>query len=164
MLNYGYEPTIPLTMTGHCVIAPAAHSYFNERSKAIAQAKTHLTKAKGHQKRRADVRRRTVTFQVGDYVRLNTENIRFANNIPRKLLPRFTRPFRIIRKISDVTYKLALPENWRIYNIFHVSLLRPFSNPNSVFPNRRRQYPDPEIVDDHPEYEIEKIIHNQRRG
>jgi hypothetical protein len=164
-LNYGYEPTFPLTMAGNHLPTPAAQNYLDKQRKAIISAKQHIEGKKKKQKQAADHRRRHNTFNVGDLVRLNTENIRFANSIPRKFIPRFTRPFRITRKISDVTYALDLPENWQIHNVFHISLLRKFEDPDTVFPNRRRRYPDPEIVDDYPEYEIEKILrHTTRRN
>ncbi|MCO5598910.1 hypothetical protein L7F22_053009 [Adiantum nelumboides] len=39
---------------------------------------------------------------------------------------RYYGPFQICDKISDVAYRLKLPEGWKIHNAFHVSLLRSF--------------------------------------
>ena len=39
---------------------------------------------------------------------------------------RYYGPFQVSKKINDVAYRQKLPENWKIYNAFHVSLLRPF--------------------------------------
>ncbi|KAH7445749.1 hypothetical protein KP509_01G022500 [Ceratopteris richardii] len=43
-----------------------------------------------------------------------------------KLSPRFCGPCTIIKKISDVAYKLQLPDDYKIHPIFHVSKLRPY--------------------------------------
>ena len=43
-----------------------------------------------------------------------------------KLNMRYYGPFQVIEKMSEVSYRLQLPDSWRIHNAFHVSLLRPF--------------------------------------
>ncbi|MCO5581333.1 hypothetical protein L7F22_035214 [Adiantum nelumboides] len=43
-----------------------------------------------------------------------------------KLGMRYYGPFQVCDKISDVAYRLKLPEGWKIHKAFHVSLLRPF--------------------------------------
>jgi hypothetical protein len=41
-------------------------------------------------------------------------------------MPKRYRPFPIIQKISDTTYRLKLPPHWKIYNTFHAKLLTPY--------------------------------------
>jgi len=42
-----------------------------------------------------------------------------------KLAPRHHRPFKILKVLSPVTYKLELPFKWTIHSVFHASLLTP---------------------------------------
>ena len=44
--------------------------------------------------------------------------------VKNKLAPKFYGPFRINKKISKVAYRLELPDNFRIHNIFHISCLK----------------------------------------
>ncbi|MCO5608221.1 hypothetical protein L7F22_062427 [Adiantum nelumboides] len=43
-----------------------------------------------------------------------------------KLNMRYYGLFQVCDKINDVAYRLKLPENWKIHNAFHVSLLRAY--------------------------------------
>ena len=43
-----------------------------------------------------------------------------------KLRPKRYGPFRIIEAIGPTTYRLVLPEQWKIHNTFHGSLLLPY--------------------------------------
>ncbi|KAH7284467.1 hypothetical protein KP509_34G055200 [Ceratopteris richardii] len=55
------------------------------------------------------------------------ERERFVCLIPKKgSLDRFCGPWIVIKKISDVAYKLQLLENCKVHPIFHVSKLRPY--------------------------------------
>ena len=64
-------------------------------------------------------------YQIGDKVWLEGTNLKCIEGTP-KLSPRQYRPFRVATKISHVTYKLELPDHWRIHNVFHASLLTPY--------------------------------------
>ena len=41
-----------------------------------------------------------------------------------RLAPKFYGPFQINKKIIQVAYRLELPENFRIHNVFHISCLK----------------------------------------
>jgi hypothetical protein len=42
----------------------------------------------------------------------------------KKLKPRFYGPYRIMRRVGEVSYELELPEGSKIHNVFHVSCLK----------------------------------------
>ena len=48
----------------------------------------------------------------------------------------------------------------KIHNVFHVSLLEPYSE--SMIPGRMRPPPPPVIVDAHEEFEVEEILDSKR--
>jgi hypothetical protein len=85
-------------------------------------------------------------------VLLSTRNIQLHGT--KKLLPRF-----VTQKVSPVAYRLALPEGYRIHNVFHVSLLKPYHDNGTVQP------PPPELIDGEEEYEVEAILlHRDKKG
>jgi transposase InsO family protein len=62
-------------------------------------------------------------FQEGDRVWLDTRNLKM-DRPSRKLAEKYIGPFKIIKVVSPVTYRLDLPTGMSIHNVFHVNLLR----------------------------------------
>ena len=68
-------------------------------------------------------------------------------------------PFTIIDVLSPITYKLRLPQSWKIHNTFHTSLLSPYHE-NEI---HGRNFPSspPDLIDNEEHYEIEQIIRHK---
>jgi hypothetical protein len=67
------------------------------------------------------------SFSEGEWVYLKLQGYRQHSVQKRqhqKLAPKFYGPYRIIKQISLVAYRLALPPKAKIHDIFHVSVLK----------------------------------------
>jgi hypothetical protein len=73
-----------------------------------------------------------------------------------KLRPKQFGPFHINKVISPCVYCLNLPKHWKIHNIFHASLLSPYTKTPEHGPNYPE--PPPELINDQPEYEVEQVL------
>nr|GEY04850.1 retrotransposon protein, putative, Ty3-gypsy subclass [Tanacetum cinerariifolium] len=74
-------------------------------------SKEKLKEACTRQKSYADKHRRSLKFQLGDHVFLKVSPARGVRRfgIKGKLSPRFIRPFEILDRVGEVSYRLALP-------------------------------------------------------
>ncbi|KAI2657117.1 Transposon Ty3-I Gag-Pol polyprotein [Labeo rohita] len=115
-------------------------------------------------KRFADIRRRpTLEFQPGDQVWLSTRDLRLHQPC-RKLSPRYIGPFKILRRINEVTFQLQLPPRYRIHPTFHVSLLKPCYPSATKQPGAEVEPPPPEILEPPSIYTVHEILGSRRRG
>ena len=92
--------------------------------------------AQSRQKSYADIRRRDLEFEVGDMVFLKVAPMKGVLRFGKrgKLNPRFIGPFKILERIGNVAYRLALPPTLSaVHNVFHVSMLRKYmADPSHV--------------------------------
>ena len=100
-------------------------------------------------------------YKIGNQVWLETTHLKLRHQ-KTKLAPKRYGPFRVIKEISPVTYKLQLPMSWGIHDVFHASLLSPYRETAAHRPNFSR--PPPDLIDGEEEYEVEHIVNHRRHG
>nr|GEV65744.1 putative reverse transcriptase domain-containing protein [Tanacetum cinerariifolium] len=103
------------------------NSYHTSIKAALFEALYGRKCARDRQKSYADVRRKSLVFQVGDKVMLKVSPwkgvIRFSKQ--GKLNPRYIGPFKISARVGTVAYRLELPEQLsRVHSTFHVSKIK----------------------------------------
>ncbi|KAH0773833.1 hypothetical protein KY290_010970 [Solanum tuberosum] len=103
-------------------------AYLVDRDEALTLLKANLACAQNWMKGLADKSRRELNYQVGEWVYVKLKPYR--QNAIRlhqhpKLGRRYFGPFKILKRIRDVAYKVELPDDARIYPIFHISMLKP---------------------------------------
>ncbi|GJV24458.1 hypothetical protein Tco_1377153 [Tanacetum coccineum] len=114
-----------MTQSGSLSIALPEIIY--ETTEKIMQIRQRLQAARDRQRSYANIRRKPLEFQVGDQVMLKVSPRKGVIHFGKrgKLNPRYIGPFKILKRVGQVAYKLELPEELRnVQNTFHVSNLK----------------------------------------
>jgi len=64
--------------------------------------------------------------------------------------------------LSSVTYRLNLPQSWKLHNAFHASLLSPYHETSEYgigYPT-----PTPSLIKGEPKWEVDTILASQHFG
>jgi len=99
-------------------------------------------------------------FKRGDKVWLDSRNLKTIYH--KKMALKREGPFLIAKVLGPITYRLQLPTSWKIHNVFHATLLRPYWE-NEIY---RKNYLEPpaELEDGEEVYEVKNILNHRRRG
>ncbi|GAU39167.1 hypothetical protein TSUD_147890 [Trifolium subterraneum] len=141
-------PSIPSYITGSSSME-AFDSVLQSRDEILALLRKNLSKAETRMKSNADKHRKEANFEVGTWVYVKLQpyrQISLSRAKYHKLSKRYYGPYLITAKIGAVAYKLDLPPQAKIHNVFHVSLLKLYEGP---VPQQLDQLPA-FSVDNHP--------------
>ncbi|SYW74696.1 uncharacterized protein UHO2_01562 [Ustilago hordei] len=96
-----------------------------------------------------------IEFKVGDMVYINRRNWKTRRPTP-KLDTRFAGPYPVQERIGRRAYRITLPANLRVHDVFHVSMLEPART--SSLPQRAEQPTIPSLPDEDLDFEVEALI------
>ena len=124
---YGRKCRTPLMWSEVGEQALVGPALIKEAEERVAEIREKLKAAQSRQKSYADKKRREISFNPGDFMYLKVSPIQGTQRfqIQGKLAPRYIGPYRVLKKVGAVAYRLELPEEMSdIHPVFHVSQLR----------------------------------------
>jgi len=123
-LNYGYYPKYSFVIPNK-VNVPRTEELTRNLNELIEELKVNLKQANETQKKLTDKYKiKPPDFRVNDKVWLDSSLILPLDN--KKFNPRKLEPFKIMKKVSKVSFKLKFPKNIKIHPVVHVSSLEPY--------------------------------------
>ena len=101
-----------------------------------------------------------IPFKKGEKVWLDTQNLKMTYH--KKMAPKGEEQFEIEEVIGPVMYKLKLPKDWKIHNVFHMVLLKPYLE--TEIHGKNYTWPPPELLEEQEVYEVKTIIKHCQWG
>ena len=97
-----------------------------QRKLALISAHDSILAACVKQTCNANRKRQLPPFKENDLVYLSTKNITFLKGLAQKLIPKFIRPYKILRDFKNQSFLIDLPAHLKqrgMHSVFHVALL-----------------------------------------
>ncbi|KAH9726762.1 Endonuclease [Citrus sinensis] len=125
----GFQPMTPNAIAStYGGKSPAVHKLAREWHEEADITRAYLDKVARKMKKWADTRRRHVEYKEGDQVliKLLPQQFKTLRKVHKGLVRRYEGPFRVVRRVGNVSYQLQLPPRLKIHPVFHVSLVKPY--------------------------------------
>ena len=160
-LNYGQHPHTPLTLSVPPLKPPpkSVAQFLSEIRDHLSRARSAILKSQEVQAKYANEKRRDVSFKVGDRVLLSSKKLKVprAENAKEKFQPCYYGPYKILKIVTPVTYKLELPENVKIHPVVNSKYLREYVDGAETFPYRPEYAlpPPPDVIQGKEHFYVE---------
>ena len=115
-LQISYEEDI-----NPCSKSKSADELLKESLELMTVCWENLHQAQELQKRAHNKNTKPRSYVFSDKVWLNSKHLKTKQN--RELEAKFFGPFWVLHPVKKQIYTLELPTRWKIYDVFHVSLL-----------------------------------------
>ena len=83
-----------------------------------------------------------MNFQVGDLVLAKLTGILRNPTVHKGLVRRYECPFKVLKRVGTMAYRIELPSTIRAHPVFHVSLLKPYHQ-DELDPDRGKSHRAP---------------------
>ena len=158
---YGSFPSLPATVEDDSTEgeAPAAKITAEEVAKDHADLMARWNSAAEATAKYYNRKHTPMHYKIGDLVMLSSKHVR-QQRPSKKLSDRFLGPFEITQLRGRQAYELALPTQWKIHPVFHVSLLEKYvTRVGAPIPQERV-----EVDSDGDHYEVEEILDHKTKN
>ena len=160
-MNKGFHPRMSFSpdtpdydSTRERIEAGKADDIVNRMQELLELGQKHMEETRSTMRKQANKHRKEVEYQVGDSVRLSSENIK-TTRPSKKLDDRMLGPFKIVEKVG-ASYRLELPPSMHQHDVFSPSYLRPAAN--DPLPGQKQEPPRPIVVDDEEAWNVDDIL------
>ena len=158
-LIMGYTPTLEWSSEPSPV--PSVTARLSELEKIRDEALRNIERVQKAMKTGNSGNKKFRPYKEGDQVWIEGTNLKTLYP-SAKLGPKRYGPFKILKQLSEAVYRVEIPRQWKIHNVFHANLITPYKEMELHGPNFTQ--PPPDLVDGEEEYEVEKIIDSKHKG
>jgi hypothetical protein len=156
-----YELWMGFVPRTHQPVCPSKLPHFEKRKQELLRAREAAQEAIRHAQDLLKKETKFRQYKEGEKVWLEGRNIK-TTHPTTKLREKCFGPFEVMEVISEVVYRLNLPLNWKIHNVFHAALLHPCTQ--TGINKTKYEEPPPDVIEGHEEWEVEQIIKTRRSG
>lgn len=124
---YGKSPPSLVDYVSNSTTIASLEELLGHRTQLLNQLRTNLQRVELRMKNQVDQDRTERSYNEDEWVFVKLQPYRqtsVAGRNNHKLTKRFYGPYRILQKIGPIAYKLKLPTEAKIHNVFHVSHLK----------------------------------------